>query len=431
MKMRFGLALAAVVGIAGLGSAQEPTATALPTIAPPDVPGNADPAPGGDAEVPALPPPAGEERLWVRGEYLLWWFKDTPLRIPLLLAPPGPVFSALTGIETRLAGALVGDGDVDTGVHQGARFTGGFWLDQRSTCGLEGSYFFLASQTTKQGFPSRGVATRILGVAPGDNDPGAGGVSLATPPPGLDGIGVLRLASRLQGAEANGSVKVASDPDLSFEVLSGFRFVDLRENLALAANPAGAAGDLVGGDNAPFRMALDRSDALNLFFGWQVGARAEYHLGIAFVSGSVKVALGDMYERESIAGSSDLRLLQTPAGDAGRRAVAAALQRRGLTLPPLPPAHLARHELAVVPEVGVNVGCSVTSGLRVFVGYDFLCLSDVIRPGNPIGDVINAPQVVSNRLAGNPPLTGIPPLIRLTGSEFWAQGIHGGIEFRY
>jgi hypothetical protein len=61
------------------------------------------------------------------------------------------------------------------------------------------------------------------------------------------------------------------------------------------------------------------------------------------------------------------------------------------------------------------------------VGYNFLYWSNVIRPGNQVDRVIN-PNLL-------PPANGLGgpnrPTFEFHGSDFWAQGVSFGLEFRY
>jgi len=68
--------------------------------------------------------------------------------------------------------------------------------------------------------------------------------------------------------------------------------------------------------------------------------------------------------------------------------------------------------------------------LRLSVGYNFLCWSSVVRPGDQIDRVIDVSQIPNSGLNATP--TGLlrpAPLVRAT--DFWAQGITFGVEFRY
>jgi hypothetical protein len=90
-----------------------------------------------------------------------------------------------------------------------------------------------------------------------------------------------------------------------------------------------------------------------------------------------------------------------------------------------------RNVFAVAPEAQLQLGYTTPIGIRFFVGYDFLYISDVMRPGNQIDGTIN--------FTGNPAiagpgamLTGVArPLALLNGSSFWAQGINIGASYRF
>jgi hypothetical protein len=86
--------------------------------------------------------------------------------------------------------------------------------------------------------------------------------------------------------------------------------------------------------------------------------------------------------------------------------------------------HFARDRFSVLPEAGVNVGYQFTERLRGFVGYDFMYLSRVARPGDQIT------PINSSQIPPNPPGPG-PVRVNIKDSDFWAQGVNFGLEFRY
>jgi hypothetical protein len=83
----------------------------------------------------------------------------------------------------------------------------------------------------------------------------------------------------------------------------------------------------------------------------------------------------------------------------------------------------------VIPEARLQVGYDVTRRLRATVGYDFLYVSDVLRPGNQIDANVNANQsgLFGTGTIQSPAL----PAPLLQRSDYWAQGITFGLEFRF
>ena len=71
----------------------------------------------------------------------------------------------------------------------------------------------------------------------------------------------------------------------------------------------------------------------------------------------------------------------------------------------------------------------ITSHWRAFVGYDFMYWSQVVRPGNQVDRNINLSQ---SAVFGSGALTGPAyPMPLFNRSDFWAQGLNAGLEFRF
>jgi hypothetical protein len=131
----------------------------------------------------------------------------------------------------------------------------------------------------------------------------------------------------------------------------------------------------------------------NRFYGGNLGARARYRLGGLFLEAAGQVALGDTHETVDI-------------GFAGQ----------GIFARPSNSGRFTRDEFAVVPEASFNVGYDLTSWARATIGYTFLSVSQVARPG----------EQIDRQLAG----TG-HPAFTFQGTDFWAQGLNFGLAFRY
>src|SRR5208337_4979978 len=87
-----------------------------------------------------------------------------------------------------------------------------------------------------------------------------------------------------------------------------------------------------------------------------------------------------------------------------------------------------RSSFAVVPEVNLNLGYQLTESLKLFVGYDFLWWSNVVRPGDQIDTTLNINQIPNFVKSPNPGPNR--PLVPFKTSDFWAQGMNVGLEYR-
>lgn len=131
------------------------------------------------------------------------------------------------------------------------------------------------------------------------------------------------------------------------------------------------------------------------------------------------MALGDAHQEVRIAGST---VFTDPVGNSVR-------QPGGLLALPTNMGSYSRDKFAVVPELGINVGRQLTDHLRVYVGYNLLYWSSVVRPGDQIDFVVNPTQLPTP--AGPGVLVGpARPAFSFRDTDFWAQGVNLGVEFR-
>jgi hypothetical protein len=361
-----------------------------------------DPAP--------LPEHEGEHgrtpiRLWGGADFLLWWFKNSPE--PVSLAATRPL--NLGGTPT------FGTRDLDTGEHSGGRFTLGAWFCEDQAFGVEGSYFFFGSKgVTQSHIPAREFFPFVSTAV------GPTGIPFADPT--LDTAReTLSLSQFLQGFSVNGVANVLANEHFRVDVLGGFRYLDLTEDLDFRVDLRGVPGGFAPGFVGTY---ADHFGTRNQFFGGNVGARVEGYWRGFFVNATAQVALGDSHERLSIAGNS----AQSGGGPSffngpfPGQGVFAQQTNGGITV---------RDRFAVLPEGSVNVGYEVNSHVRAMVGYSFLYLSDVVRPGAQLSSTVNTSNVpFFGNLPG--PLVGpAQPLPTGRSSDFWGQGFSVGVELRY
>jgi hypothetical protein len=84
---------------------------------------------------------------------------------------------------------------------------------------------------------------------------------------------------------------------------------------------------------------------------------------------------------------------------------------------------------ALVPEGTVKLGLK-SDRSRFFVGYNFLYLSDAVRPGDQVDRRINPVQIPMLNPGGA--FAGPDyPRAQVNQTDFWLQGLVVGFEGRY
>jgi hypothetical protein len=346
-------------------------------------------------------------RWYGSAEYLLWWVKGSPLP-PLVTAgsagDPNPGALGLPGTVV-----LFGDRDVGSGARSGGRFTLGYWFGDRHLLGLEGSFFFLGSHTTS--FSDTSFGSPMLFRPFIDATTGRETTEFVAVPGMIGGTITASLRSSLWGYETNFRGNAVCCPCCQLDWIAGFRALGLdedlqiREQLSVLQANRGGAFDL-----------RDQFTAHNRFYGGQLGAVAKFQRGNWTLDLTSKVALGSTTQMVDVFGST---VIADPVNGT-------TTSSGGLLAQNTNGGRHTRDTFTVVPEVGLSIGYQWTERLRCYVGYNFLYWSEVARPGNQIDRVVNP-----NLLA--PPLPGGParPAFAFHGSDFWAQGINFGIEYRY
>ena len=382
-------------------------------------------------EVPAAEPRSAGGQFWLRGEYLLWWTKGSHL--PPLVTSGVPGTTPLPGgIGQTGTTVLFGNSDVDSGPRSGGRFTAGFWCDPCRKFGFDGSYFFLGSQNTNFNVASDGrlgssfIARPFFDLLSGSQNaqlvafPALGGGTNLLTATGLGlASGDLHAStySRLQGGDINALCGLCSGCNYWVQMLGGFRYLQLNEGIAITenthVNPALPRGSpFFGGSTISI---TDRFDTRNNFYGGQIGLRGEVHSGRLFVEAQCKVALGVTHQTLDIQGSTSITPPGGPTTVTPFGFLASGTGR------------YAQDKFSVVPEVGVNGGYLVTNHFRVFVGYNFLYWSSVVRPADQINLGLNGTQIPTDTRF-NP---AARPAVVMNTTGFWAQGISFGAEYRY
>jgi hypothetical protein len=358
--------------------------------------------------------PQDANRFWFRGEYLLWWLKESPVPALVTTSPPGTP-RALAGVLGAPGTVILFDGD-ENPERSGGRFTIGFWFDSEQTIGLESTTMFLAERSIV--FRDGSGGTPILARPFFNVVSGTQASELVAYPGVLAGNVVASSANQLWSTELNLRGNFWRGCFWHLDWLAGVRFLGFDEKLGISEGltvPAGA-GSLTGSNI----VVQDSFGTHNQFVGGQVGLEVGFRRGRWSVDLLGKVALGNTHEEANINGSTQFAVPGLPVN----------VQPGGLYALPSNIGEYTRDRFAVVPEAGVLIGYQITRTLRAIVGYTFLYNSAVLRPGNQIDRGINVSQLPSQ--VGPGTLVGpARPAPILHGSDFWAQGLSFGLELRY
>jgi hypothetical protein len=165
---------------------------------------------------------------------------------------------------------------------------------------------------------------------------------------------------------------------------------------------------------------VDQFQTRNRVYGGQIGSRFEFYKDSWFIAAITKVALGPNQQSLDITGNTTVPLtggLPPPTGG--------FLALKG--------ANIGTHStnwFVIVPQVNIQLGYQLSDHVLFHVGYDFLYINNVARPGNAVNSNINPTLLPTSSTFGAIP--GQPqPLVPLNKEDFWAHGVEFGVELRF
>jgi hypothetical protein len=366
----------------------------------------------------------------VSAEYLLWFIRGQQLP-PLLTT--GSAADAIPGaLGQQGTSVLFGNNSLANNPYSGLRLRGVWWGNDCHGWGIDLGGFFLDGNNSSYTNSSSGVP--ILTRPFVNALTGQEVVEQIANPAGLsafNGIGTAGTFSAvstffLYGAEANLRRNFFCGSNWFIDGFAGWRMLGLNESLSMQESVTITAppvtvtpqGNILAGTTDIVR---DRFATSNLFNGAQIGGVGEYRLGRWIFDVRTSIALGGTQEVVNISGSTTSivpgAMPTTLPGGLLTQSSNIGSHTRGI--------------VSFVEEVGANVGYQFTNHIRGFIGYNFLYWSNVVRPGTSIDSVVNP-----NLLPGAPPSSPATigpsrPAFSFNGTDFWAQGLTFGIDFRW
>jgi hypothetical protein len=358
-------------------------------------------------------------RVWETFEYLVWWPKGQPLP-PLVTAGRGLTPPVVGGPSTVL---LVGGAPIDTPDVSGARFTFGYAVNEAETVGLALTYLFLGTRTSSASVADNGstrgqfVARPIVNAVTGEPD-----VIPVAVPGAFAGLVEADTATRVTGWEITGVANLYAGPQLRLNALAGYRYFMVNEGLRVEQTNLFPP---VPGQTRPVLTSVaDQFDAHNRFHGGQLGLTADLTRGPVFVEATGKVALGESITVVRVSG-------QSVAVPVGFPLQPPQFFTGGVLGQPSNSGRFVKSVFAVLPEAVVKVGYRFRDRSRFYVGYNFLYLSEAVRPGDQVDTTVDPSQVPLLGRASAGDVMAARPAPVLARSDFWVQGLIFGLEYRY
>lgn len=370
------------------------------------------------------------ERFYVNGQYLLLFPEKQPVGFPLLTSG-----APAAGEQGRLGGsttvALAGNrGTLSLGSASGFRINAGLWRPQDGRLGVEAGGLYMAPrsntvfmQSTDQGLPL--LARPFVSTATG-----AQSVLIASSPGVVVGEALSRATTTFWGVEGNGLFNIfRTCPDdcrmWSLNLVGGYRFVELNETLTLSTRATALpgrtlpyAGVTVGQDTTI--EVRDTFDALNKFHGGQIGLQSHFSSGRWYVGTTGKVAFGATNQRVIVDGSSAAVNPITGANSSVIGGLFANASNIG---------RYKSDQFAILTDVNATLGYNFTRWLTGTVGYNFIHLSAVARPGNLFNGQVDPALVPTSGTYG----TGAngSPVFTVRQDDFFVHGLNFGFLIRY
>jgi len=364
--------------------------------------------PGFDAFCWLEEAPCGDSaRLWLRGQYLLWWTKGNRLPALVSTSPLATQWDQAGVPGTPGFDVLFGNQSIANEDRGGGWLTLGYWLNDSRTLGLQVDWFLVGDDKSTGRFAAASDGTPILARPFYDVDLGQPAAAKVAFPGVMTGAIGVASSSELNSGGVLLRRHWRSGSRGRIDLLGGYRHFAFREDLTIAESLKLTA-PVDGWDAGTTQDSWDSFATDNDFHGGELGLNAEFYRGSWSLNLLAKLALGNVRQQLKIDGWTTI---VTP--DPNSQTYEGA---GGLLSQPTNIGYHARNEFAVLPELGVNLQYRVTEQFSLTLGYTLVCFSRVLRTGSQIDTAIDGTQPAEHPAA----------VLRDTG--FWAQGISLGAQ---
>ena len=350
-------------------------------------------------------------RVTARAEYLLWSTKGLELPSLVTRSPSGTDQDSAGVLGQTGTTTLFGNGEINDELRSGGRYTIGLYLDPFESNGVRITYLHLSEEN--DGYSGSNITSPILGRPFFNTLLGQEDARLIAFP-GLV-AGTLDVTS---STEFHSLEVVKQRPSVFFlngqgEYQFGYRYAELNDQIRVSESTISLSGPTLDTD---FQL-FDQFKTENQFHGGQFGIRVvrphSRNLTIELLG---KVALGNTQTKAFISGQT---VTNPPSAEASTTA-------SGLLVQGTNSGEFDDNSFTSIFDVGVWLRHHSNCGITTSIGYSFLFWNDVLRAGDVIDTTVNPTQIPPGTLSGE-----ARPAFEFNTTDFWAQGVNFGIEYRF
>ena len=358
---------------------------------------------------------------WVNVDYMM--FHQPGMETPALVT---------NDIDSIAAANILygGDNNILSNRLDGIRARFGWWFVNHPNLGIEGEYLTTGENTETFDRSSNGGVGNVLArpffnvrtgqisssvvadaTAPRNTTPGRVRVDSSSE---FQGVAVRfkrflfcnssSACSILRGGE----VPVQS----RFEATLGWRYYQLDESLNIQETKT-----IIALARPNFNIT-DSFSTLNQFNGVELGVNWQGRRGYWTLDTLMRVAIGNMRQRVIINGLTTADGIALPAPQGGVLALDTNIAGSPYT----------RDELGVSPELGAALKYQLTQRLELKVGYSFIYMGNVVRPGEQIDFDVDPLWIPSDPAA---PGGRDNPDFAFNDSGYYIHGLTLGGEYRW
>jgi Putative beta barrel porin-7 (BBP7) len=343
--------------------------------------------------------------VWGSVEFLMWWGKGTDLPPLVTTALPGTPGNSAGILGLSSTSVLFGDEMGGNKLQGGGRITAGIWLDPAHDIAVGGRFFGLGGDTTR--FSQASTGDPILAI-PFNNALLGQPDALLVAFPGLStgSISASLSTNNIIGFEAFTEIMMLRDTNRRIDLIGGYQFLRLDDELNISSDSTFAGGPLTG----TLVEVDDTFRAQNEFHGGVIGLKGRMARGQWSLEALGKLGLGNMRQEVTISGQTAV----TPSGGG-----APLVSTGGLFAQDTNIGTFERNKFCFVPELTFNLKYHVSPCVNFHIGYNILWLSEV--------------ALSADQLDRNVDVTGITgsPVFAFQDNNYWLQGINFGMGWDF